>query len=127
MGKYFLKRLGFCFFVLIGVSIVAFVLVRLAPGNPAELMLPDGASEEEIRAMEIEMGLDKSYVEQYVIYMSDIFKGDLGTSLFFKQPCITIIKEALPATLLLTVTAMFVCLLISIPLGVIAGVKKVLS
>lgn len=124
MGKYFLKRLGLCIFVLLGVSIVAFILVRLAPGNPAELMLPDGAPEEQIHAMEIEMGLDKTYVEQYLIYMGGILKGDFGTSLFFKQPCLDVIKEALPATLLLTVTAMFVCLIISIPMGIIAGVRK---
>lgn len=124
MGKYIIKRLGFCLFVLLGVSIVAFILVHLTRGNPAELMLPDGATDEQIHAMEIEMGLDKTLPEQYFIYMKNIFRGDLGTSLFYKQPCLNVIKEALPATLLLTLTAMLVCLLISIPLGVIAGVKK---
>ena len=124
MGKYILKRLGLCIFVLIGVSIVAFILVHLAPGNPAELMLPDGSPPELIHEMEVQMGLDKPLVEQYFIYMGNVLKGDLGTSLFFKKPCLDVIKEALPATLTLTVTAMLVCLLISIPMGVIAGVRK---
>ena len=124
MGKYILKRLGLCIVVLIGVSIVSFILVHLAPGNPAELMLPDGAPREQVEAMEREMGLDKSLPEQYFIYMNNIFHGDFGNSLFFRRPCWDVIKEALPATLLLTVTAMLVCLIISIPMGIIAGVHK---
>ena len=124
MGKYFLKRLGFCVFVLLGVSIISFILVHLAPGNPAELMLGDGATAEQIAAMEVELGLDKPLVEQYFIYMKGVFQGDLGDSIFFKRPCLEVIKESLPATLLLTCTAMLVCLLISIPMGVIAGVKR---
>lgn len=124
MGKYILKRLGFCLFVLLGVSIVSFMLVHLAPGNPAQLMLSDGATEEEILAKEIELGLDKPLVEQYFIYMKDILHGDLGDSLFYKRPCLDVILEALPATLVLTCTAMLVCLLISIPMGIIAGVKR---
>ena len=124
MGKYFLKRLGFCVFVLLGVSIISFVLVHLAPGNPAELMLGDGATAEQIAAMEVELGLDKPLVEQYFLYMKGVLQGDLGDSIFFKRPCLDVIKESLPATLTLTVTAILVCLLISIPMGVIAGVKR---
>jgi len=124
MGKYFLKRLGFCVFVLLGVSIISFILVHLAPGNPAELMLGDGATPDQIAAMEVELGLDKPLVEQYFLYMKGVLQGDLGDSIFFKRPCLDVIKESLPATLTLTVTAIFVCLLISIPMGVIAGVKR---
>ena len=124
MGKYFLKRLGFCVFVLLGVSIISFILVHLAPGNPAELMLGDGATAEQIAAMEVELGLDKPLVEQYFLYMKGVLQGDMGDSIFFKRPCLDVIKESLPATLTLTVTAILVCLLISIPMGVIAGVKR---
>lgn len=64
-GRKLLKRLLSTIFVLFGISIVAFTLVRVAPGNPAKMMLPDTATEEQIEAMEEQMGLDKPYIVQY--------------------------------------------------------------
>ena len=67
-------------FILFFVSIIAFALIRIAPGNPAMMVLPDGASAEAIRAMEIKLGLDQPLIVQYFRYIGGVLQGDLGTS-----------------------------------------------
>jgi len=119
-----MKRLGYTVFVLFGVSILTFGLLKLTPGSPARLMLSDDATEEQIREKEIEMGLDKPLTVQYFSYITGVVKGDLGDSLFYKMPNSTLIFQRLPATAYLTLVAMGIALLISIPMGIIAGVKR---
>ena len=80
MLRFILKRLGYTVIILIGVSILTFTLLHLAPGNPARLLLPQGATEEQVLAKEIEMGLDRPLITQYLDYMGKLLKGDLGTS-----------------------------------------------
>ncbi len=122
--KFIIKRLGYTIFVLFGVSILTFGLLKLTPGSPARLMLSDDATEEQIREKEIEMGLDRPLTVQYVSYITGVVKGDLGDSLFYKMPNSTLIFQRLPATAYLTLVAMGIALLISIPMGIIAGVKR---
>ncbi|WP_367565306.1 ABC transporter permease [Lacrimispora sp.] len=124
MLKFIIKRLGYTIFVLFGVSILTFGLLKLTPGSPARLMLSDDATEEQIREKEIEMGLDRPLTVQYVSYITGVVKGDLGDSLFYKMPNSTLIFQRLPATAYLTLVAMGIALLISIPMGIIAGVKR---
>ncbi|WP_333651592.1 ABC transporter permease [Lacrimispora sp.] len=124
MLKFIIKRLGYTIFVLFGVSILTFGLLKLTPGSPARLMLSDDATEEQIREKEIEMGLDRPLTIQYVSYITGVVKGDLGDSLFYKMPNSTLIFQRLPATAYLTLVAMGIALLISIPMGIIAGVKR---
>ena len=119
--RYIGKRVLQTIFVLFCVSIFAFSLVRLAPGSPARMMLPDDASEEQVKEMEAKLGLDKPVVQQYFIYISGVLKGDLGTSTIYKQPVKDIIATRLPVTGTLTFWTMLVCLAVSIPLGIIAG------
>jgi peptide/nickel transport system permease protein len=121
---YILKRLGYTVLVLIGVTIIAFFLLKMTPGSPARLMLSDSATEQEVKAKEMEMGLDKPLYIQYFNYMAGVVKGDLGTSIFYKMPNTTLILQRLPATGFLTLMAAIIALLISIPLGIIAGVKN---
>ena len=124
MLKNILKRLLSTVIVLIGVSIMAFALVRLGGGDPARLMLSETATEEEVEVQREKMGLDKPYVEQYITYMKGILQGDLGYSYNYKMPVSTLIMNRLPYTAKLAGCAMLLSILISIPLGVIAGVKK---
>lgn len=100
------------------------MLLHLAPGNPARLLLPQGATEEEVRAKEIEMGLDRPLVTQYLEYMGNLVRGDLGTSYSFNKSNATLIGERLPLTIQLTLCAVVVSLCISLPLGVLAGIKR---
>ena len=122
--KFILKRLGYTVFVLIGVSILTFSLVHLSHGSPARLMLSDSATEEQVKAKEVEMGLDRPIVVQYFSYISGVFRGDFGTSFFYRIPNSTLILQRLPATGYLTLMAMLIALIISIPLGIIAGTKS---
>ena len=122
--RYILKRLGLTVIVLFFVSIFAFLLIRLAPGNPARLMLPDDASDELVEQMEIQLGLDRPLYEQYIKYISGVLHGDLGMSTAYKQEVSGIILARLPATGTLTLFTMLICLAISIPLGIIAGAKQ---
>ena len=88
------------------------------------LILPDGAPEEAIKAMEVKLGLDQPLYVQYWKYISGVLKGDLGTSIIYKIPVRDLIFQRLPATFKLTIVTMVVCLIISIPLGIIAGSRQ---
>lgn len=122
--KFILKRLGMTLIILFCVSIISFGLIRIAPGNPAMMVLPDGVSEEAIKEMEVKLGLDQPLPVQYFKYMGGVLSGDLGTSIIYKIPVKNLILQRLPATFKLTVVTMIVCLLISIPLGIIAGSRQ---
>ena len=122
--RFILKRLLMTLLILFAVSIIAFALIRIAPGNPAMMVLPDGASQEAIKAMEVKLGLDQPMVVQYFRYIGGVLKGDLGTSIIYKLPVKDLIFQRLPATFKLTIITLLVCLLISIPLGIVAGSRQ---
>lgn len=124
MVKFFAKRIMCLLLVVWIVSVLAFVMMRLAPGDAAVMALPDYASEAQIEAMRVKLGLDKPYITQYFMYMGDLLKGDLGTSVLYEKPCLDVIMERLPATLSVTLVCSVMVLVISIPLGIIAGVNK---
>ncbi len=124
MFRFICKRLGYTVIVLIGVSIITFMLLHLAPGSPARLLLPQGSSEEAVKAKEIEMGLDRPLTVQYFEYMNNLLHGDLGKSYSFNKSNAELIGERLPLTIELTLAAVFVSLCISIPLGVVGGIKR---
>ncbi len=122
--RYILRRLGQTVIVLFFISILAFALIRIAPGNPARMMLPDTATEEQVHAKEMEMGLDKPLYIQYIKYIGGVLRGDLGTSASYQTSVGSIIADRFPATLLLTAATILVSLLISIPIGIIAGIRQ---
>ncbi len=124
MGRYIIKRFFYAIFVLIGASLICFFLIRLAKGDPARMMLGDMATDEQIEAMRIQMGLDKSIIVQYLIWIGRIIRGDFGTSIFYKLPCFELIMQRLPSTGVLTLGALVVSLSISLPLGTLAGIHK---
>ena len=124
MLKYVCKRLIYYVFVLLGVSIIAFLLMSLAPGSPARLILGDDASDEAVEAYEEELGLNDPLPVQYWIFLKGIVTGNLGDSIYFHRPVMDLIAERLPATGLLAVGALAVALIISLPLGIIAAVKR---
>lgn len=122
--RFIAKRLLESLLVLFGVSIIAFTLIRIAPSNPAVMMLPENATAQQIAETEAKMGLDKPFVQQYLIYIGNVLRGDLGTSIFYNQTCASLIFGRLPATIQLTLFAVLISLLISIPLGIISGIKR---
>jgi len=103
------------------VSLFAFFIIRIAPGSPARMILPDGATDEQVAAMEAKLGLDRPLYEQYLKYMGGVLRGDLGTSSAYSTPCRDLIFSRLPATIRLAVTTYIIALLIALPLGILAG------
>ena len=124
MVKKIIRRFLFSILVLVGVSLIAFFLVRLAPGNPAQLMLGPSATPEDVAEMEARMGLDKPYAVQYFMYIWNVLHGDLGYSYQFSMSCNDLIFGRLPATAELTFWGFLVICVIAFPLGILAGIKK---
>jgi peptide/nickel transport system permease protein len=124
LSGYIIKRLLQTLIVLICVSIFAFLLVRMAPGSPARLMLPEIATDEQVAMMETKLGLNKPLPVQYWMYVTDIFQGDFGTSTVYRQPVLPIIIERLPVTAKIAFGTVLFGALISIFLGVIAGARR---
>ena len=106
------------------VIIVTFLLVRLAPGDPTYILVGEVGDESFVRAARERLGLDKPLYEQFIIYISNVFRGDLGYSYLRSESVAKLIVERIPATLLLVLTAMFISALIGILVGTIAAAKR---
>ena len=119
--RYIGKRILQTLIVVIVVTIIAFSLVRMAPGNPARLMLNEDASDEAVAAMEVYLGLDKPLPVQYFKYLSGLVQGDFGTSFSYRQPVLKLIGQTIGFTLRLSLLSTLLALCICIPLGIIAG------
>jgi len=122
--KYILKRLLELIPVLILVSIFSFFIIQASPGDPIDNYVRPGMTEEQIEDIKEEYELDGSMAQQYFRWMSHIMRGDLGTSIHQNRPVVDIIAERLPATLMLMGTALAFSLMIAIPLGLWAGLRK---
>jgi ABC-type dipeptide/oligopeptide/nickel transport system permease component len=103
---------------------LVFGLIHLAPGDPARLMLYDTAPEEEVQAMRKTLGLDQPLYLQYWLFLSKALRGDLGRSLYYKEPALRIILEHLPATTELTFAALLVSLVVAVPMGIVSAVRR---
>lgn len=110
--------------VLLGISIITFALLRLIPGDPARIMAGERATEEQVQRVREAWGLDKPIPEQYLIYLGKLVRGDLGKSIKRNELVITEIRWALPTTIELSFSAMFVACLIGIPAGIIAAYNR---
>jgi len=124
MTPYIIRRLALSLVVLIGVSALVFGLIHLAPGDPARLMLYDTAPEEEVQAMRKTLGLDQPLYLQYWLFLSNALRGNLGRSLYYKEPALRIILEHLPATAELTFAALLVSLVVAVPMGIVSAVRR---
>ena len=125
MIAYLLKRLGVAIPTLIGISIVAFSLIRLIPGDPVLLLIGErGASPEVYAEMKAAYGLDKPLLVQYGTFVKNAATGDFGTSIKSGRPVLEEFSERFSATLELGVVALVLAVLIGIPMGVLAAVKR---
>ena len=121
---YSLRRLLYLMPQLLGISIVTFVLIRLLPGNPANIMAGGFATAETIKSIEQKLGLDQPMYVQYFMYISRIFKGDFGDSWYTGQTVWADLLDRVPATLELLTLALFIAFVIGVPLGVYAAFRK---
>jgi peptide/nickel transport system permease protein len=115
-----LVRIWHGLIVIVGVSVVVFVVTRLI-GDPVKIMLPLEATEAQRAAFAAELGLDKSIPAQFWDYVQGLLRLDLGDSLWQNRPALQIVLERLPSTLLLVATSIVIAVAVALPLGVIAA------
>jgi peptide/nickel transport system permease protein len=123
MRSFIVRRLAQAVLVVFGVSLVVFFVIRLS-GDPAYLMLPPTATEEDRARFARQLGLDRPLHVQYGVFLQRGLQGDFGQSLRYSQPALPLVLERLPATLELTLAALVVSLVVAIPAGVISAVRR---
>lgn len=106
---------------LFGVALIVFVVIRIAPGDPIAMMLPPGASAEDIDRLRALYGLDKSIPEQFIIWLGNILSGDFGTSISLRQDVASVVLSRLPATLELSLLALAIAILIGGTAAIVAA------
>ena len=121
MLRYILRRLLMMIPVLVGVTFIVFFILALTPGDPAAIILGDGATPELLQRTREELGLDRPIVVRYLIYMKDALHGDLGVSYRNKIDAMATVLERFPATCILALAGIFVALLIGLPTGIISA------
>ncbi|WP_299346504.1 ABC transporter permease [uncultured Maritalea sp.] len=116
-----MRRLGISVIVLIGVSMLIFGIARVIPGDPARIALGPNATPEQVVDLRQELHLDEPIFVQYGYFVADLFKGDLGKSLYTNRPVVQDIVEFLPATLELVIAAGILMICIGLPLGMVSA------
>lgn len=124
MYAFIIKRLLSALVTLFAVMTLVFVLVRIVPGDPAQVVLGDQASQEAIEAMRVRLGLDRPMWEQYADFLGNAVVGDWGTSMVTGQPVVREVLKVLPWTIELTVVSLVLGAVIGIPLGVWAAIRR---
>ena len=124
LSSFILKRLLAIIPVLFGVTLCVFLISHAIPGDPASMMAGQRASQETVDNIRRIHGLDRPLYVQYVIYMKNLFKGDLGISISNQRPVTQDLAAFFPATVELAVSAMFLCIIFGLPLGILAAIKR---
>jgi dipeptide transport system permease protein len=125
MLRFLIARLAVLIPTFIGVTIVAFVLIRLVPGDPIELLVGErGMSAERHRELMAQFGFDRPLWQQYLTFLGQLLQGDLGRSITTRQPVLREFLNLFPATIELSLSALFLAVLIGLPAGIIAGVNR---
>ncbi|MBL8701994.1 MAG: ABC transporter permease [Alphaproteobacteria bacterium] len=123
MSAYVLRRLLATIPVMAVVALFVFLLLHLTPGDPAAVIAGDEASPAEIEGVRRKLGLDRPIWEQFLIYVGNLMRGDLGTSIFSNLPVTTLVQQRLEPTLVLAVSTLIVAVVFAVPLGVVAAWK----
>ncbi|MGI6226733.1 MAG: ABC transporter permease, partial [Peptococcales bacterium] len=124
MFKYIIKRLLGLIPVLFCVSIVVFIITRVIPGNPAAVMLGPQAPLEAIEALNQKLGLNDPLLIQYGRFLLELLQGDLGTSIAYHQSVLSLILNAFPNTVILSLGALIIAIVVAVPVGIISAVKQ---
>src|SRR5215213_525716 len=124
MSRYLVRRLLLTIPVLLGVATLVFALIHFIPGDPAQAMLGEGATQEDVAQLRTRLGLDRPLLVQYGSFLNGVVHGDLGVSIRNDQPVTRQILERMPATAELALAAMSVAVLFALPLGIVAAVWR---
>jgi peptide/nickel transport system permease protein len=121
MKWYIIKRLLQIIPVILGVTLIAFALIHLAPGDPVRTMLGQHATQQEIEDIRAKYGLDQPLYVQYFIWLGDVLQGDLGRSILSHEQVTTEIASRFPNTIELAIAAMIFAILIGVVAGIISA------
>lgn len=124
MLKYFFQKLAFTLLVLIGAATCSFLLLHAIPGDTAEALAGPQATLEDVENLRKAMKLDAPLTEQYLSYMNNLIHGNLGHSYRTNKPVWSIVAQAWPATMQLSLTSLLVAVALGVPLGIFAAVKR---
>jgi dipeptide transport system permease protein len=125
MLRFLLTRISLIIPTFIGVTLLTFAMIRLIPGDPILLMAGErGMDEERYQQARAELGLDKPILVQYGIYLVDMARGNFGTSIITREPVLKEFLTLFPATIELSMTAIMIAVLIGLPAGIIAAVRR---
>ncbi len=123
MKSYILHRLFQAFIVIWGISLITFSLLHMFR-DPVLILLPPEATKEEVETLRREMGLDRPLAVRYVKFLSGMVRGDFGKSFVAQRPALSLVLERMPMTLWLAASGLLLAIIISIPLGVVAAVRR---
>ena len=124
MLKYTIKKLMLMIPVLFGLTIIIFMILHLAPGDPVDLIVGPNATPEVYENIRRSLGLDQPLLTQYYVFIRNLLKGDLGTSILQQRPVIDMLIQRLPVTLEVGLWALVVSFAIAIPIGILAAVHR---
>ena len=121
MGAFLVKRILATIPVLVIVAVIVFTLIRLVPGDPAAVIAGNMATNEDIARIRTELGLDRGFFTQFLLWAKGLVSGDLGQSFFFKKEVTALIAERLEPTLSLAFLTIVLTVLVAVPLGTLAA------
>ncbi len=124
MLTYILQRLLGALFVIFGVVSIVFLLIHMIPGDPVEIMLGESASTTDREALRVALGLNQPLWVQFQQYLAGLLQLDMGNSIHFRRPVSDLLLERLPATGLLAAMTLLITLVLALPLGIIAAVRR---
>ena len=124
MRAYALRRLGQAALTLLGVSVLVFVVLRVLPGDPAKMLLPEGAPQSAVDELNRHLGLREPLHVQYAIFIQSVVRGDFGQSFQYRAPALRVVTERLAATVQLALVAMFLTGAVGVSLGIVAAVRR---
>ena len=124
MGRYFLQRLIGMLAVMFTVVTIVFIVVRVAPGDPAAVMLGPDASAQDISQLRARLGIDQPLPIQYALFLGQLIRGDLGESIFLNRPVLSALADRAEPTFFLTLFAIAIASVIAIPIGILSAYRR---
>lgn len=123
MLAYTIKRLFTLLPTLLAASILVFLFIHLIPGDPAAILLGDAATPEDVAELTRELGLDEPLWAQYLLWLGNVLQGDLGTSVFFREPVFKVIGDGAETSILLATMTMVWIAILGVPIGMVAAAR----
>jgi peptide/nickel transport system permease protein len=124
MGTYVIRRLAWMILVVLGMTLITFAITHMIPADPAKIAAGLGADASAVEKIRQELGLDLPLPEQYLFYLKNLLRGDLGRSILTSRPVVDDIKDYFPATLELTVLSMVVTMVLGVFLGILSALQQ---